>query len=159
MQVEALMTKDVMTCSPQDTLNKAAQIFWDCCCGCVPVVDPNSQVVGMLTDRDVSMAAYIQGRALRDIQVSTAMSDNPLSCSSEDTIATAENLMRDKTVRRLPVIDNDGRLVGLLSLNDIAREAARQRRNGKKEVSDAEVGETLSALCEAHYAKRAVAVS
>jgi len=159
MRVEALMTKDVKTCSPQETLNSAAQILWDESVGCVPVVDGNSQVVGIVTDRDLCMAAYLQGRSLRGIHVSSLVANNVVSCSPEDTIAAAENLMRDRTVRRLPVIDGGGHLVGLLSLNDIAREAARQRTNGKKGVGDAEVGETLSALCDAHFAKRAAATS
>ena len=59
MQVEQLMTKEVRTCRPLDTLNQAAQIFWENDCGCAPVVDHNSKVVGIITDRDALMSAYM----------------------------------------------------------------------------------------------------
>ena len=123
------MTKDVKTCRPQESLNTAAQIFWDCDCGCVPVVDDSRQVIGMLTDRDACMAAYTQGKLLREIPVSAAMNKSVHSCKPNDTIASAENLMKEKQIRRLPVIDNDGNIVGILSLNDVVE---RRHRNGRR---------------------------
>ena len=77
MRVEQLMTRTVETCEPHDTLVTAARIMWTRDCGCVPVVVPEEgghRVVGMLTDRDVCMAAYLQGRPLSEISVASVMS-------------------------------------------------------------------------------------
>jgi len=148
MLVEHLMTRDVKTCGPQDTLSMVAQIFWNHDCGCVPVVDQNSRVVGMVTDRDICLAAYWQGRSLRELQVCNVTHNRVCSCKPRDTIATAEKLMKARKVRRLPVIDDDGRLVGLLSIKDIVQEAARERTSRQREISDTEVVATVAAICE-----------
>lgn len=148
MQVEKLMIRDVKSCGLQDNLNTAAQIMWDYACGCVPVLDENQHVVGMLTDRDVCMAAYTQGKPLHDIQVSTAMSRSVFFCSPSDDIAQAQKLLRENRIHRLPVIDAGGKLVGVLSLDDIAQEAERERKGtAKRELTPAEIAETLAAVC------------
>jgi len=112
----------------------------------VPVVDQDGVVVAMLTDRDVCMAAFTQGRALGDIRISSAMSKSVWTCRPEDDVKLAEERMRHHRVRRLPVVDAEGRLVGILSLSDLAREAmvAARAKAKKKPVKYADVGETLS---------------
>jgi CBS domain-containing protein len=148
MQVEKLMIRDVKSCGPQDDLNTAAQIMWDYACGCVPVLDENQRVVGMLTDRDVCMAAYTQGKPLHDIQVSTAMSRSVFFCSPSDDIARAQKLLRENRIHRLPVLDAEGKLVGVLSLDDLALETERERKGiAKRELTAAEIAETLAAVC------------
>ena len=146
MLVSELMQKRVMTCSRDHGLALAAQIMWENDCGCVPVVDEANVVVGMVTDRDICMAAYLNGRSLQEIEVREAMSMQVLSCRPEDWIADAESIMRREQVRRLPVTDGNSRLVGLLSLNDIAMEAERERESRLKKVTLEEVGLTLSAV-------------
>ena len=126
MKVKDLMATDVKFCATHNTLNTAAQNMWDNDIGCVPVVDKDHRVVGMLTDRDVCMAAYIQGVPLMGSLVTSAMSKQVFSCAPDDDIASAEKLMREKQVRRLAVIDAQGRLAGIISLNDIAREGERE---------------------------------
>ena len=81
----------------------------------------------MITDRDVCMAAYTQGRELSWILVASAMSRAVHACAPSDSIAVAEELMRMHQVRRLPVVLG-GRLVGMLTLNDVARAAASRHR-------------------------------
>jgi CBS domain-containing protein len=150
MRVGELMTIDVKACGPGDSLNRAAQIMWENDCGCVPVADGAGKVVGMLTDRDICMAAYTQGRLLAEISVSSAMSKTIVSCRADDAVAAAERLMREERVRRLAVVEADGRLAGILSLSDIARRARHERPSGKKktQLSLSEVGETLGSICE-----------
>ncbi len=148
MKVTQLMNENVKACCLRDSLNAAAQIMWDNDCGCVPVIKESSEVVGVLTDRDICMAAYTKGLLLRDITVESAMASKVISCRPEDSVATAETLMRDNQIRRLPVINSLGKLVGIVSLNDIALEAERERAGGKKaEVSCDEIGQTLGAVC------------
>lgn len=150
MNVEQLMSKNVSTCRPEESLNEAARIMWETDVGCVPVVagDGTGQVIGIVTDRDICMAAYTKGRALYEIAVSDAMSKNIVACQPDDTIVRAGERLRQHRIRRLPVLDDAGQLLGVISLTDIAREAAKERRKKTKSVSDADVGKTLSAICE-----------
>ncbi len=158
MNVGQLMTQNIRACRLEDTLDIAAQIMWDNDCGCVPVIDAHRRVVGMLTDRDICMAAYTQGGSLRMLRVSSAMSKKVYSCKPEDTLAAAEELMRANLIRRLPVTDAEGHLVGIISLNDIAREAQSERTRAKKEITIDEVGLTLAAICSPRL-PRAVATA
>jgi len=148
VKVKDLMATDVKFCATHNTLNTAAQNMWDNDIGCVPVVDKDHRVVGMLTDRDVCMAAYIQGVPLTGSLVTSAMSKQVFSCAPDDDIASAEKLMREKQVRRLPVTDAEGRLAGIISLNDIAREGEREAELKKaREVSDAEIARVMASVC------------
>lgn len=150
MKVEHLMTKSVVCCTPGDTLNDAARIMWERDCGVVPVVDTDGsqRVVGMLTDRDICIAAYTQGQALSRIRVRDVMSRGVESCRAGQDVAEAERTMRDAQLHRLPVVDDAEQLLGVISLADIAREAAREVRSKRQEVTVAEVGETLAAISQ-----------
>lgn len=149
MKVEELMAREVRTCQIGDSLQAAAQIMWENDCGCVPVLDHDGWVVAMLTDRDICMAAYLQGKALTMLPVSSAMSRTLWACGPGDTLAVAEKLLRANQIHRLPVIDGDGCLVGILSLGDIARAASGgSARRGKAAVSATEVASTLGAICQ-----------
>jgi len=117
MDVKRLMKHEVRTCRPHDSLNAAAQIMWEQACGSVPVVDGNSRPVGFLTDRDICMAAYTQGRPMHEITVETAMARKVVSCSSDDKLEHAAQLMRDNCLRRLPVVDSGGVLAYTLPRN------------------------------------------
>jgi len=123
MKVKDTMTKDVRTCRVTDSVNRAAQIMWENDCGCVPVVDDQNRLFGIVTDRDICMAAYTQGRPLWDIAVSSAASTKVTTVNEAASLREAENLMHDVRVRRLPVVDDEQRVVGLLSIADLARHA------------------------------------
>ena len=141
MRVGELMTTDVATCTPVDTLNEAARLMWERDCGCVPVTagEGSNRVVGVITDRDICMASFTQGRLLRDLRVADAMSTTILTCRREDNLGDAQKIMRGAQVRRLPVVGDGGDLHGLLSLADLAREA-------KSDKAAKEVRETLAAI-------------
>ncbi|HMI86946.1 MAG TPA: CBS domain-containing protein [Polyangiaceae bacterium] len=130
MNVSELMTKNAMTCRPDESAQRAAQIMWDHDCGCVPVVDDSNVIQGMITDRDVCMAALMQGRSLREISVGSAMSRAIYGCSPNDDVDKAAELMRVRQIRRVPVLDAQGHVVGVLSLGDFARALARSASNG-----------------------------
>jgi len=148
MKITQLMTPNVKSCRPEDSLNIAAQIMWDNDCGCVPVVTESGQVVGVLTDRDICMAAYTQGASLQTLRVESAMAHKVITSRPEDSISTAETLMRENRVRRLPVVNTQGDLVGIISLNDIALEAEREHRAGvAAQITETEIGETLGTIC------------
>ncbi len=129
MKVQDVMTRNVATCSSQDSLNRAAQLMWECDFGCVPVVDESGSVRGMITDRDICMAAYTQGLPLHQIEVRSVMSPELFCCRPEDSLETAQSLMQRHRVRRVPVTDGD-RLVGMLSLSDLLVRSPQQPRKG-----------------------------
>ena len=141
MKVKDIMTTNVRKCFMSDSLATAAQLMWDHDCGCVPVLNEHAQLVGMLTDRDICMAALFQGVPISGVKVSAVMSRQLFDCTSDDDLSVAEGIMRDKKVRRLPVLNEEGRLVGLLSLSDIARGADEEYARGaaNRYVTDAEV--------------------
>jgi CBS domain-containing protein len=146
-RVGELMNKQAKICLISDTLQTAAMKMWDHDIGCVAVVDGEGRPVGVLTDRDICMAAYFQGRLLAELRVENVISKELFACGASDSLQAAATLMMNHQVRRLPVIDN-GKIVGILTMNDLARAAATkpgQKHNG---VSAAEVEATLAAICQ-----------
>jgi len=147
MKVEQLMARPVHTCSPNDTLQIPAQLMWNHEVGSV-VVQREGKIVGMLTDRDICIGALTSGQALWEIPVSRSMTPAPVTIHAQATVDAAEQLMREKRVRRLPVVDELGHLVGLLSLDDVAREALRQYGKRRPDVSTDGVVGTLGTVAE-----------
>ncbi len=147
MKVQDVMSLEVEICRPDEDLNRVAQLMWERDFGVVPVVDPAGLVVGMITDRDLCMAAYTQGRPLASICVGEVMSRTIHSCAPGSSLEAALSVMKEGRVRRLPVIDTGGSLVGLLSMSDLARGAVREGRRGERAFST-EVIETLAVICE-----------
>ncbi|HVP31140.1 MAG TPA: CBS domain-containing protein [Myxococcota bacterium] len=150
MFVEHLMTKDVWACTPTDSLREAARIMWERDCGCVPVVEGggSGRLVGIVTDRDACMCEYLQHRPLEELHVADAMTHDVRVCHPSDPVQDAESTMREAHVRRLPVVDDAGQLLGLLSLADIAREAAHESGGKRIDLSLDEVAQTLGAVVE-----------
>jgi CBS domain-containing protein len=150
--VSDLMTSAVKSCGIHDTLQRAAQIMWENDCGVVPIVDDDGRLVGMITDRDICMAAYTQGQTLSQIHVSNAMAKDVHAVREIDPVEAAEDLMRRVRVRRVPVLDGEGRLKGILSMNDLARHADHSFGRKAKGLSGDSITETLAAICERHDA-------
>jgi CBS domain-containing protein len=123
--VRDVMTRSVATCSTVDTLQRAAQLMWDRDCGSIPVVDAEGCAVGVVTDRDLCMAGYTQGRALSTLAISGVLSGRVHACSPLDSVDQAVALMRTHRVRRLVVVDARQKVVGMLALADIARYVAK----------------------------------
>jgi CBS domain-containing protein len=121
--VKAIMTDAVSVCSPDQSLDSAARLMWEHDCGAVPVVSSGGELVGIVTDRDLCMAAYTKGLPLAAIHVRDVMARHVHTCGPEDSLARAATLMADAQVRRMPVADAAHRLVGIVSLADIARAA------------------------------------
>jgi CBS domain-containing protein len=143
VKVADLMTRTVRACAIHNTLNDAARIMWDHDCGCAPVVDAHGRLAGIVTDRDLCMAAYTQGVALAAIPVERAMSARVISCSRGDDLETAHRLMRTHLIHRLPVVDTRGHLLGILSLSDLVSHA---RANNAPPSEAVEVATTLYAI-------------
>jgi len=159
MNISQLMNRSVHTCRPTDSLATAASQMWEADIGCLVVVGEDGKVAGMVTDRDACMAAYTQGLPLHQIPVSVAMAKEVYSCAPDDSVIEAEEVMRSRKVRRLPVLDSTAKLVGIVSLNDLARESERESGRKGRAVSGQEVSATLAAICEPRASRRALTVA
>lgn len=118
--VRTLMKESPATCAPGDSLQRAAEILWNADCGMVPVVDGDGRLVGVLTDRDICMAAFFRDQAIASLDVGSTMSQTLHTAKPDDSIETIVHLMADKQTRRIPLVENE-RLVGIVALADIAR--------------------------------------
>lgn len=141
-----LMTRDVATCHAGDTLEHCARLMWDRGCGCVVVVEDVHRPVAVITDRDVCMAAYTQGRPLAEMVVASAMSRRLFVVDERAPLEDAERLMRLHCIRRLPVIDRSGALLGLLSIADIATNAPTGPTLGRDGLDSKVITATVAAL-------------
>jgi len=119
MKVREFMTKDVQSCTETTDLATVAKIMWDADCGIVPVVDDNGRVIGVITDRDICIAAATRSLDPASISVSEAMSRNVATCLEDADSRSALEALRERRVRRLPVLNRQNRLVGILSMNDL----------------------------------------
>ena len=152
MRVQEAMSRDVQTCRPWDELNRAAQLMWDHDIGFVPVVGDSGTVLGVVTDRDACMAAYTRGLPLAAIRVEDAMTREVETCAPGSDLRIALELMRETRVRRLPIVDADGGLVGVLSVGDLARVAEDLARRGDRELA-CDAAMTVATICEPRFRK------
>jgi len=146
MIVEKLMTRFVATCRPEDSLQTAAQRMWDYDCGALPVVGPNAEVLGIVTDRDVCMSALMHGLPLAGVPIEWAMAREVKTIRARDSVADAERLMQEFQIRRLPVVDESMRLCGIVSLNDIALASESVQGTQSPELGAISVEHTLASI-------------
>jgi CBS domain-containing protein len=123
MQVQEIMTTAVQCCTPEDSARKAAELMREADSGVIPVLrsaeDP--LVIGIVTDRDLCMSVIAEGRDPNAVPVSECMTNEVVSCKVEDDVERAADLMAEKQIRRLPVVDDRGAIFGIISLADIAQ--------------------------------------
>jgi CBS domain-containing protein len=124
MNIKEVMSREVKTIRMVDRLDAAARVLWEHDCGIVPVVDGNQAIVGVVTDRDLCMASYTQGKALAEIPVTAVMARNVRVCRPDEPVTAALLAMQQLQVHRLPVVDARGVVVGMLAMNDLIRLAA-----------------------------------
>jgi CBS domain-containing protein len=118
--VQRIMKESPATCTPFDTLHRAAEILWQSDCGMVPVVEGDGRLVGVITDRDICMASFFRGQPVSAIDVGSTMSKTLYTAGPDDTIEAIVHLMAEKQTRRIPIVDDD-RLVGIVALADVAK--------------------------------------
>jgi len=126
MTVEDIMTRDLIACHPDTDIGTAARLMLDGRVGTLPVTDPHGRLAGIITDRDIAMAAATRQRNAAHITVHEAMSERVRTCAPGDDVGAALRLMGETRVRRLPVVDASGRLAGILSIDDIVSRAVNE---------------------------------
>ena len=148
MKVHEVMTENVRFCGPKTNLAAAAAMMWENDCGALPVVADGGKAIGVITDRDIAIALGTRNRQAAEIPVGDVISGKLFAAAPDEDIHAALKLMRKQKVHRLPVINAQGNLEGILSLNDIALQA--MHPNGKKtaQLNYEDVVSTLKAVCE-----------
>jgi CBS domain-containing protein len=145
MRARELMSVPVVTCHVNDAVNIAAQRMSDRGCGAIAVVNDNGVLTGMITDRDICMAALTQGKTLDDMLVNSAMTHHVVAVHPDQSLSDAEQLMMGHQIRRVPVIDDGGAPIGMISLDDIALECAQP--DSKLQHGAQKLVRTLAAIC------------
>ena len=138
MRISDVMTREVESIGPDDTLQEAAQRMKDFGVGPLPVCE-NHSVVGMVTDRDITLRAVASGLDPATTAVRDVMSDEIVCCFEDQEAEVAARLMQSKQIRRVLVLDRDKKLVGIVTLADLAADALDNQRAGEilQEVSGA----------------------
>ena len=140
MRVKHVMTKDPSCCVPSDGAPRAASIMRDEDTGIVPVIDneQSQRVVGVVTDRDLCMNVVAEGRDPRSVTIEACMTTTVVTCSPNDSVEKATELMKENQIRRIPVVDEQGRIQGVVSMADLIHRGdikAKAAHDTLKEVS------------------------
>jgi CBS domain-containing protein len=146
MKVQDIMTTAPLTCAPETNLAEVAHRMWQADSGIIPITDADGKVLGVITDRDICMAASTRDQAPSYIRAAALVRQGAVCCGVGDDVRTALGVMRDHRVRRLPVIGADGVLHGVVSLNDIILELKTSNSSALLEVIEA-----MKAICAHHH--------
>jgi CBS domain-containing protein len=128
-----MMTSDPVCCEPSDAVPRVAQVMKQQDVGSVPVVESQSsrRLVGMVTDRDLVTKIVAEGRDVAGATVREAMTANPISCREDDDVKDAMAAMSERQVRRMPVVDGEGRVTGIIAQADVATRLGQYRDTGQ----------------------------
>jgi CBS domain-containing protein len=147
MLARDIMTRDPACCSPSASIQEAARLMKHNDCGCIPIVEDESrQLVGVVTDRDIAVRAIADGMDA-STSVQTLMTADPACCSPESDLQEIERIMAERQVRRVPITDEDGCCVGIVSQADLAL-----AEDGV--VSQSEVGKVVERISETQTRRR-----
>jgi len=148
MKIKDVMSRPVHSCERETNLAEVAKMMWDYDCGSIPVTTGDRKVVGIITDRDVCIAVATKHRKAEDIVAGEILNDKKnkivFTCEPVTDIAYAMQEMLNHKVRRLPVVDEVGRLVGIVSIDDLIM-AANDTKG--KSPSYVEVIKTYESIC------------
>jgi CBS domain-containing protein len=146
MKVKNVMVRTPLYCRPETNLGAAAELMWNGNCGFLPIVADNGKVAGVITDRDICIALGTRNRPSGEVTVGEVTSWKVFSCTPEDDIHAALQTMKESRVRRLPVLAQDGALVGVLSIDDVALHAEPGGLGRRLELSGEDVVKTYQGI-------------
>jgi CBS domain-containing protein len=146
MKVKDVMMRTAAGCSADTNLGAAVEIMWNRNCGILPIVDAQAKVSGVITDRDICVALGTRNRLSGEITAGEVASGKIFSCHPDDDIRAALATMSQARVRRLPVINAEGMLAGILSMDDVVLHSEAGKVGRAVELSHDEVVETLKKL-------------
>jgi CBS-domain-containing membrane protein len=144
------MTNDVVTVYPEDRLGYAARLMRDYDCGALPVIDRDGRLIGILTDRDISMRIVANESDTHDTIVADCMTDGAFAGHAEDSVRECMRRMSRHRIRRLPIINDWGQVVGIVSQGDLARHAGNYPGRGERRA----IADVICAVSEPRRALR-----
>lgn len=148
MKVLDIMKREVRSCGPGSHLATVGRLMAEVGCGILPVLGEGDRVVGVITDRDLCLAVAERDRKPSDIQVRHVMSGEVFICRPHDDVVEALGIMQARRVRRLPVVNEEGHLEGLLSLDDVVLESKAFASETFDGPFYADIARTLRAICQ-----------
>jgi predicted transcriptional regulator len=146
MKVKDVMMGTPYYCQLDTNLGSATELMWVGNCGFLPVMGANGKIVGVVTDRDICIALGTRNRGAGNVPVRDVMSDRLFACSPNDDVHIALQMMKEGGVRRLPVIVENGTLVGVISMDDLLLRAEAAGIGKHPELSTEEVVKTYRAI-------------
>ena len=149
--IKEIMYSAPRYCTKTDSLQNAIKELSKANVGSLPVIDNDKKVVGIITNRDVCHALGRTNRLITDLTVDEVMTHEAHVCKPEDDTQAALKIMRTKKVHRLPVVDKDGRLRGLLSLNAIVRDVVGKEKPELEHAGEENIVKTLRAIAEKKF--------
>jgi len=144
MLVKDLMTGNVSFCRPESNLAELAEVMWNQQCGALPMLDDSGRVIGIVTDRDICIALGTRNIRASDVLARDVSPPTCYTCSPNNNARDALRTMANQEVSRLPVVDEAGQLVGILSIDDIVFRAG----GGSSDLNDREIIDTIRAMRE-----------
>ena len=123
VRVHELMTRRVTNVHPATSVERAARLMEECDCGALPVIGDNGVLVGMITDRDIAIRIVARGRDARNAIVADCMTERVFACYANESVTECMRQMARHQIRRMPIVDDRGRLVGIVAQGDLARHA------------------------------------
>ena len=134
-----VMTKDPVCCLPEDSAAKAAQLMKDENIGSIPVIEneQSRRLVGIVTDRDLALTIVAEGRDAKSTPVEAVMTHTLVTCRVDDDVEKALGAMAEHQLRRIPVVDNDNKIVGIIAQADVATRVDEPEKTGEmvREIS------------------------
>jgi len=149
MKVKDVMMRTPVSCTAETNLGAAVETMWNRNCGILPVLNAQRQVIGVVTDRDVCIALGTRNRLAGEITVAEVTSGKAFVCKPDDDIRAALVTMAHAKVRRLPVVNADGKLEGILSMDDVVAHSEARIPGKAAELSEGDVVDTLKNLYRA----------
>jgi CBS domain-containing protein len=143
MKVADVMMRTPASCTPETNLAAAVEILWTRNCGMLPIVNDDGKVTGVITDRDICIALGTRNQRASEITVREIQPEKLFACKADDEIHAALAIVSDAKVRRLPVLDEAGKLQGILSLDDVVLHAATGIGGRAPELSSTDVIEHM----------------
>ena len=148
MKVKEIMTPNVKAIWLTESLTDAAKMMWENDCGVLPIIKDGRKVIGMITDRDICMAVAMRDTNPSGVSVEEVMTGQVYSITAEDDVDQALQAMQEHRIRRLPVVNSEGELEGMLSINDIVLNAKPPDGAASDSLDYERVVKTYQAICQ-----------
>jgi CBS domain-containing protein len=153
MKVSSIVTAIPVFCNPETDLASAVELLWSCNCGILPVVDDQHKVFSVITDRDICIALGTRNRLPGEIVVGDVVKQDAVCCRADDDIRSALDKMAEAGVRRLPVVNADNKLKGVLSMDDVVEEIQSKDATRGDGDTPEEILNALKMICAAQVPK------